>query len=395
MKTKRAILPILVIVIALVMTFVLIKSRKVPKPHETTYLGPLVEVVELVKTSRQVVVSGTGSAQSRHEVDITPQVKGRVSELSPQMVAGGIFRKGELLFAIEDIDYQLAIALAQSSLAQAELELLRNENLADLARKEWHSLNSDSNAEPNSLVIYEPQLKSARAQRDAAKANVKQAELNLQRTRVFAPFNCYVRSEQLEIGQFVNVGAPVATVAGVDQIEIVIPIPLDELVWLQVPRSGTNQKNALEQNGSLATIKLQSGGQIFQWRGEITRAMGEIDPRNRMARVVVTVSNPFSQDNEGKLLNDLLPGMFVEVHLEGQEIFDVVAVPRGALHDNDTIWTVDEENRLHIREVDIIRRERDEVLVRSGLNAGERIVLTNLTGAAEGMLLRPQLRGTK
>ena len=390
MKMKRAVLPLLVIVIAMGLTFVLLKSRKTPKPHETPYLGPLVEVAELVKTTRKVIVSATGSAQSRYEVGITPQVKGRVSEISPQMVAGGSFRKGELLFAIEDIDYQLAIALAQSNLAQAELELLRNENLADLARKEWHALNTDSTLEPNPLVVYEPQLKSARAQREAAQANVRQAELNLQRTRVFAPFNCYVRSEQLEIGQFINVGSPVATVAGVDQIEIVVPLPLNELVWLQVPRNGIRQK------GSLAKVELQSGGQTFHWQGEITRALGEIDPHNRMARVVVTVADPLSQDREGeKLLNNLLPGMFVEVHLQGEELPDVIAVPRGALHDNDTLWIVDNENRLHIREVDILRRERDEVLIRSGLDANEKIVLTNLSGAAEGMLLRPQLREVK
>ena len=387
MKMKRAMLPLLVIVIALGLTFVLLKSRKTPKPHETPYLGPLVEVAELVKTNRQVIVSGTGSAQSRYEVGITPQVKGRVNELSPQMVAGGVFRKGELLFAIEEVDYQLAIALAQSSLAQAELELLRNENLADLARKEWHALNTDSVVEPNPLVVYEPQLKSARAQRDAAQANVEQAELNLQRTRVFAPFNCYVRSEQLEIGQFLNAGSPVATVVGTDQIEIVVPLPLDELIWLQVPRKGTQQK------GSLAKVELQSGGQTFQWQGAITRALGEIDPRNRMARVVVTVEEPFSPDTgDAKLLKNLLPGMFVEVHLQGEELADVIAVPRGALHDNDTLWIVDDGNRLHIRAVDILRRERDEVLIRSGLDASEKIVLTNLSGAAEGMLLRPQLR---
>jgi RND family efflux transporter MFP subunit len=390
MKMKRAILPLLVIVIALGLTFVLLKSRKTPKPHETPYLGPLVEVAELVKTNRQIIVSGTGSAQSRYEVGITPQVKGRVNELSPQMVAGGTFLKGELLFAIEDVDYQLAIALAQSSLAQAELELLRNENLADLARKEWQALNADSALEPNPLVVYEPQLKSARAQRNAAQANVEQAELNLQRTRVFAPFDCYVRSEQLEIGQFLNAGSPVATVVGTDQIEIVVPLPLNELIWLQVPRKGTQQK------GSLAKVELQSGGQTFQWQGAITRALGEIDPRNRMARVVVTVEESFSPDTgDAKLLKDLLPGMFVEVHLQGEELADVIAVPRGALHDNDTLWIVDDENRLHIRAVDILRRERDEVLIRSGLDASEKIVLTNLSGAAEGMLLRPQLREIK
>ncbi len=389
MKMKRALLPFLVIVIALVLTFVLVKSRKTPKPHEAPHLGPLVEVGILTKANRQILVSGTGSAQSRYEVSITPQIKGRVSELSPQMVAGGTFQKGELLFAIEDVDYQLAIAHAQANLAQAELELLRNENLADLARKEWHSLNSESDLEPNPLVVYEPQLKSARALRDAAQANVKQAELNLQRTRVFAPFDCYVRSEQLEIGQFLNAGAPVATVAGIEQIEIVVPLPLEEIVWLQVPRKGTKQR------GSLAKVELQSGGRTFHWQGEITRSLGEIDPRNRMARVVVTVNDPFTEDTEkANLLNDLLPGMFVNVQILGEELSDIISVPRGAIHDNDTIWVIDDENRLHIREVDILRRERDEVLIRSGLEANEKIVLTNLSGAAEGMLLRPKMRET-
>ena len=389
MKMKRALLPFLVIVIALVLTFVLVKSRKTPKPHEAPHLGPLVEVGILTKADRQILISGTGSAQSRYEVSITPQVKGRVSKLAPQMVAGGTFQKGELLFAIEDVDYQLAIAHAQATLAQAELELLRNENLADLARKEWHSLNSESDLEPNPLVVYEPQLKSARALRDAAQANVKQAELNLERTRVFAPFDCYVRSEQLEIGQFLNAGAPVATVAGIDQIEIVVPLSLDEIVWLQVPRKETKQR------GSFAKVELQSGGRTFHWQGEITRSLGEIDPRNRMARVVVTVNDPFTEDTEkANLLNDLLPGMFVNVQILGEELSDIISVPRGAMHDNDTIWVIDDENRLHIREVDILRRERDEVLIRSGLDANEKIVLTNLSGAAEGMLLRPKMRET-
>lgn len=387
MKMKRVLLPFLVLAIALVLTFVMIKSRQLPKPYEHPYLGPLVEVAVLSKTTRQVVVSGTGSAIARQEVGITPQVKGRISELSPKLVSGGLFDKDELLFAIEGIDYQLAIALARSSLAQAELELLRNENLADLARKEWHSLNPARSVEPNPLVVYEPQLKSARAQRDAALANVKQAELNLERTRVLAPFNCYVRNEQLEIGQFVNAGSPVATVAGVDQIDVMVPLSLDELAWLLVPRNGKPGK------GSSASIELQSGGQTYQWQGSITRALGEIDPRSRMAHIVVTVEEPFSQNAErARLLDNLLPGMFVSVHFQGEQVADVIAVPRGALRDNDTLWVVDDNNRLHVREVDILRRERDEVLVSSGLEAGEKIVLTYISGAAEGMLLRPQLR---
>lgn len=384
MTTKKILIPVVVILLACALTAVLVKTRKVPKPHEAPYLGPLVEVATLVQSSRQVVVHSTGTVQARHEVNITPQVKGRISEISPRMVAGGLLRKGELLFAIEDVDYQLAIELARASLAQAELELLRNENLAEVARKEWRALQPDEEAKPDPLVVYEPQLKSARAQRDAALANLKQAEINLQRTRVFAPFNSYVRSEQIEIGQFLNAGSPVATIAGTDQVEIVVPLPLDELAWLQVPRSEAGQ-------GSSATVALQSGGQTFHWQGTITRALGEIDPRSRMARVVVTVPEPLAGDvRDGSLLHKLLPGMFVEVSLHGAEIADVIAVPRGAMHDHDTVWIADRDSRLQIRTVDIVRRERDEVLVRGGLQAGETIVLTSLSGAADGMLLRPQ-----
>ena len=386
MKVKRAVLPLLVIVVALGLTLVLVKSRKSPMPQETPHLGPLVVATELVRTNRQVVVIGTGTVQPRYEVTITPQIKGRVSEVSPRMVAGGQLRKGEQLFAIEDEDYRLAIELARSSLAQAELELLRNENLAEVARREWRELNPGSSEQPNPLVVYDPQLKNARAQRDAALANVRQAELNLQRTRIFAPFNCYVRSEQVEIGQFVNAGGPVATVVGTDQLEIIVPLPLDELAWLQVPRNGEPRR------GSPAQVVLQSGDQLFRWQGEISRAMGEIDPRSRMASVVVTVAEPVSRDGTSRsLLNELLPGMFVELHLQGADLTGVFAVPRGALHDNDTLWIVDDENRLHIRPVDILRRERNEVLVRSGLEPGEKLVLTNLSGVSEGLLLRPQL----
>jgi RND family efflux transporter MFP subunit len=385
MKSRKVLLPVLIVVVAVALTIALVKSRKVPKPHETPHLGPLVEVAELEQINRAVVVSATGTVQARHEVNITPQVRGTVVRVSPNMVAGGNFKQGELLFAIEDVDYQLAIDLARANLAQSELELLRNENLAKVARQEWIALNPGTTEEPDPLVVYEPQMKSARAQRDAALANVKQAEINLLRTQIFAPFSGYVRSEQVEVGQYLNVGSPVATIVGTEQAEVVVPLPLDELAWLKVPASGAGNK------GSKAEIVLQSGDTLFKWQGVVTRAMGEIDPRNRMARIVVTVDEPVAQDGTS-ILNRLVPGMFVEVYLYGEEIHGVIALSRGALHDDDTVWVLDEANKLRIRNIQIVRRERDEVLVSAGIKAGEKIILTNLSAAAEGMVLRPQVR---
>ena len=385
MNKKKIILPIFVVLLAVAVTIVLVKSRKMPQPQETPHQGPLVEVTELVETTRDVVVRSTGTVQPRREVSITPQVRGKIVEISPRMVAGGVFRQGELLFAIEDVDYRLAIELARASLAQAALELMRIENLADVARREWAALNPESDAVPNPMVVYEPQLKSATAARDAALASLKQAEINLQRTRIVAPFNCYVRSEKIEIGQFVNAGTPVATVAGVDQVEVVVPLPLDELTWLSVPRTPADEA------GSRAIVELHIGGEIHSWPGAVTRALSDIDPRNRMASLVITVAEPHVGDGTApSLIEELLPGMFVQVKIYGATVDDLFAVPRAALHDNDTVWIVDEDNRLRMRSVELLRREREEVLLRSGIEPGERLILTNLSAAAEGMLLRPQ-----
>ncbi len=386
MKRKRVIWPILIILLAIGLTVALVKMRSVPKPLEAAYRGPLVDVLSVAKTSRTVVVQGTGTVQARQDVAITPQVPGRVAAISPDLVVGGQVAAGELLFAIEDVDYQLAIALARGSLAQADLELQRIENLAKLARQEWQALNPDSTEEPDPLVVYEPQLANARAQRDAARASLKQAEINLKRTRVVAPFNGYVRSEQVEIGQYLSTGTPVATIVGTDTAEVLVPLPLDELVWIDVPDRGASTA------GSPAEVELVAGGEVFRWHGAITRAHGEIDPDNRMAQVVVTVDETAAgPNNRSRLLNRLLPGMFVRVSLQGETVADVLAIPRGAVRDHDTVWLADAEDKLRIRQVDVLRRDRNEVLIRSGLDDGDRIVLTNLSGAADGMLLRPQI----
>jgi RND family efflux transporter MFP subunit len=386
MKRKRVIWPILIILLAIGLTVALVKMRSVPKPLEAVYRGPLVDVLSVAKTSRSVVVQGTGTVQARQDVAITPQVPGRVAAISPDLVVGGQIAAGELLFAIEDVDYQLAIALARGSLAQADLELQRIENLAKLARQEWQALNPDSTEDPDPLVVYEPQLANARAQRDAARARLKQAEINLERTRVVAPFNGYVRSEQVEIGQYLSIGTPVATIVGTDTAEVLVPLPLDELVWIDVP-----DRDAVTA-GSPAEVELVAGGEVFRWHGAITRAHGEIDPDNRMAQVVVTIDDTAAgPNNRSRLLNRLLPGMFVRVSLQGETVADVLAIPRGAVRDHDTVWLADAEDKLRIRSVDVLRRDRNEVLIRSGLNDGDRIVLTNLSGAADGMQLRPQI----
>jgi RND family efflux transporter MFP subunit len=381
-KLLNLVIPILILLIGAGIMALLIKSRPEPKKDEKRDHGTLVTTFTVKKEDREVIVTGTGTVEAAQEVSIIPQVSGRTIYVSPSMVAGGLFQKGDLLFEIEDTDYRLALEQAKALRAKAEYDLAKTESQARIARTEWKRLNKDTAKAPNPLVVYEPQLKNARASLASAEAAVEQAELNLSRTKIRAPFNCRVRSEDIDLGQYVSTGKSVAVLAGTDAAEILVPLSLDKLSWIKIPRSGSQEK------GSNAVIAMTISGQTYKWNGRIIRSLGEVDNRSRMMQVVVNVLDPYKllEKDEGGIV--LSTGTFVEVSIKGKKLSGVFLLPRTSVRDNATVWIMDDENMLRIRPVTIVRQERAEVLVSEGLTEGERIVMTSLAGVSDGMKLR-------
>ena len=373
-------IPLLILLSGFVAMRLLIASRPVPKRQEKPVAGALVELLEVRPETRRAEIFGTGTVTPAQEISITPQVKGSVSWVSPRLVAGGFFNKDELLFAIASADYELALERAQALVAKAELELATIESKALIARSEWQKMNLTDRA-PNPLVLQEPQLASARAGLASALAAVRQAELDLSRTRIVAPFNCRIRSEQVDYGQYVKDGMSVAIAAGTDRAEIVVPLPLGEMDWLFGPNG----------DSPAARIELRAGPRRLQWQGRVDRSLGEVDAKGRLAQVVVTVADPYALKTGSK--NRLEAGMFVEVFITGRETGPVFMIPRKALRDASTVWIMDENNALRIRPVAVLRKEGEHVLIDKGLAAGDKVVLTTLSGAADGMQLRAVASG--
>jgi RND family efflux transporter MFP subunit len=378
----QILLPILIVALGAVGMYLMAGSRTAPPKTSRENPGMLVEVMRMQRRDHSVQIRATGTVQPRRQAEITPQVSGRVVEMAPNLVAGGFFQKGDLLFAIEPLDYRLGVDRARSALAKAEVELATIESRARIARSEWKRLDLEDGGKPNPLVLFEPQLKEARAAVASAGASLTQAELDLARTRVEAPFNCRIRSEQLDLGQYLRAGTSVAVVAGTDAAEVIVPLPLEEMRWVRIPGSRGGE-------GSSATIRFNSGGETFEWSGRIVRSLGEVDARGRMVRVVVEVDDPYGMNGPARKRPELAIGMFVEAVLHGETLPAVFALPRKALRDGDTVWVADADNLLRILPVDVVRQEKDEVLVAGGLPEDARLVLTYVTGAAEGMKLRP------
>ena len=340
--------------------------------------APLVRVVEAQLQTVQLRVRAHGTVVPRTESDLVPEVSGRVVEISPSLVSGGFFRKDEVLLRIDPLDHEVALEQARAGLARA------TSDLAD-ARKD-HGRQSDlskrqatSDAQRDDAVN---RLAVANATLREAKAVLSRAERDLARTEVTAPYNGRVRTERVDVGQFVNRGAAIATIYAIDYAEVRLPIHDDELAYLELPlvydEAATAQPVAV-------TLSARFAGARHEWQGEIVRTEGELDPRTRMVVAVARVIAPYAKQDGRPPLS---VGLFVDAEITGAQAKDIVVLPRSALRGGDRVFVVSEDGTLRNREVDVLRIVRDQVYLRGDLERGERVCVSALEGAVDGMLVR-------
>lgn len=311
---------------------------------------------------------------------LAAEVPGRVVYVSPHLVAGGSFHKGDLLMRIEQKDYRLALTLAEASVKAAETNLRTTKEEAASAREEWLLLDKDSDknfGEPPALLVKEPQIAQYKASLEAAQAQVEQARLNLKRTEVRAPFDGRVVSENVDLGQYLAKGGTIATVFSTEAAEINVYIEDKDLAWLDVPGLTTQNKN-----GSAAVVKADFAGRQLSWEGRIVRALGQVDQSTRLVGVVVRVDKPYAT------LPPLAMGAFVKVDLIGHTLPQASLIPRAALHNNDVVWVVGDDGKLRFTKVLVARQEDDQALLNPGLPPGSKVVTTNLREVSDGMKVR-------
>ena len=379
-KALKIILPILILFIGVAGLLLLIKLKPSPRHQPAEFRGALVEVMDVHSGPHRVQILATGTVQPEQEIILVPEVSGKVAWISPELVNGGFFRQGESLLKIETDDFQLAVERARAEVARAEVALLSEQERAKVARLEWQRAALPDKGSPGPLATRDIQLQQEQANLAAAKAGLKQAELNLQRTEIRAPFNGRIRQKSVDFGQYLRSGVPIATLAGTDRAEILIPLSPSALSWLTIPAAGSSQ------TGSRAQIKLPNQTE-FSWAGHIVRSLGEIDPGSRMATLVVAVDDPY-QLHTNAALPQLNNGQFVELLLHGPTLEQVFELPRSALRESDRIWIMDEQNRLRIISVEVVHQEPTQVVVRGAIGDRTKLVMTPISGAADGLLLR-------
>jgi RND family efflux transporter MFP subunit len=387
-KWLRRILPVVILALGIGGTVALVKSRKKPKRKHEIKKSMLVEVLKARQEQRKVQVTSNGTIQPRQEAALAPEVSGKVRWINASLVVGGFMKSGERMLVIEPADYKLFVDKARSAVAQAAKNLALAQSSARVAKSEWKLHGGGATkGTPNPLTLYEPQLKAAQAAMASAQADLSQAKLNLKRTVVTAPFNLRVRKKRVDKGQYVRVGQELATVYGTDVAEVIVPLPVSELHWLKIPRrvKGSNLK------GPPVTVRLKVGTTAHERQGVLVRSVGEVDPTGRMSKVVVAIDDPYNLRGarpEGERPLDFEIGAFVEVALQGRSLARVIPIPVEALHAGALVWVIDGKGALRIRKVTTARVTETEALILSGIEPGERVILSHVAGAVDGMALR-------
>ncbi len=382
-KSKlRYIIPPLVLILGIAIMVGLTASKKKPPKVEHTFSGVLVQTTEANIETRTATIKGHGTVKPRYEVTLSPQVSGKVEWVDPRFVAGGRFNKGDELIRIEQEDYKLAVKQAQASVAGMKVALAVAEADVEIARNEWETMQSardilgsgSTDFKPDALVLKGPQLRQAGANLASAEAALGLAELRLSRTVIHAPFNCQVRNKLVDPGQNINLGSPIGMIYSTDLAEIEVGVPISEMLWMEIP-------------GASATVKLNLNGTTqFSWEGHVDRNVGVIDERERLARIVVQVKNPYRK--HGDNTPTLSIGTFVEVEIEGREITDIIPMPRKVIREGSNVWIVTSNNTLDIRKVVVQRLTSTEALISDGLRSGERVITSQVSGAAPGLKVR-------
>lgn len=377
-SSKSLIVTLGILLFGIVVTIILVNAHPTVKPVPITSHKPFVRTQQVYPAEHQVFVDAQGTVAPRTQSLVVSQVGGQITHVSGQFVVGGFFKKGQVMLTVDTSDYVLARSRAQLQVAQARLALAREQQEAKIARSEWEKVGEGT---ADNLVLHKPQLEQARAALNAAVATLNQARLDIRRTQIRAPYYCRVRSKQVDEGQVINRGSPLAMVYAVDYAEVRLPLPDNDLAFIDIP-----QLNAARSTLPDVQIHTSFAGKYFSWKAKLVRMEGEIDQRSRMVHVVARVKEPYAISGNRK--PPLAVGMFVNATISGKSFNNVFEVNRSALRNGNQILVIDAEQKLHFRKVRILRLENESALVDSGLASGERVCITPLDLVVEGMGVR-------
>ena len=355
-----------IIVAAAGAAMALSQMKPEPPERENDRLDLLVEVMPLEVTAERFRIRTQGTVKPRTQTILSAEVSGAIVSISPKFVAGGVFAEDEVLMRIDPTNYSVAVDKAEALVKQRQIEY-------DGAKK----LRSQG-------YRAESEYASAAAALSSAHAELVSARRNLERTYIRLPYEGMVLSKDTDIGQFVNPGTMLGVVFATDLAEVRLPLTDTDLAFVELPTAAeiTTSGNA---EGPGVTLTAVRQGKPVAWEARIVRSEGVVDEKSRVTYAVAQIADPYQLHGDGV---PLPVGTFVAAEIQGTTVMDVIRIPRSALRGADQVLIVDDEDKIEIRTVEVIRSDGRFAYLGGGVSAGERITTTAIEAPSNGMTVR-------
>ncbi|MBG6157124.1 RND family efflux transporter MFP subunit [Labrenzia sp. EL_159] len=351
------------------------------------YLETLEDVAEVTETGAEVALrpvtvvdarignhTGTISVFAevvpRWQVDLRSRVAGIVKDISPLALGGSRVPGDTVLLTLEEAPFLASVEEARHTLKNAEFGLRQKENKRDIALKDWRAVNPDE--VPPEMAIHLPEVRVAEQSVAAAEARVGAAEFDLRSTTIRAPFNAIVTKRRVSPGQSVNEGDVLFSLLDDSQLDIRVSLSPNE--WrLLAANWEDGRADLFDDAGShIGTAKVKRGG-------------GFLEPQSRRYQLFLEV------DRSSETL--ALPGQFVRVALQGQQVENTLRIPESALTQNGFVWFVDPADRLQRYEASALFRNSGDVVVKAPDDASTgdvlRIVRLPMSAYLPGQVVAP------
>ncbi|MDH3859550.1 MAG: HlyD family secretion protein [Gammaproteobacteria bacterium] len=417
--------------VAFVIAFVLVKNKE-PLEHVAVEMPSRVaDVITAQQIPFRSRVTAYGNVEPAITLNSMAEVSGKISYVHPNLKAGETIPAGTLVVRIDAEDYALSLKqtqedlkasrsslreleaeqkstqrsleLAQKNLTVGEAELTR---LRDVYQKQLIAKSTLDAEEQKTIQLrqqvedlqgrmnsYESRRQSIEAQIARAEQEVQNRATILGRTEITLPFDARIGMVSVDQNEFVTVGSALFEAIDLKGVEIRAQLPIESMRKLvshlenRVPLNRQFVQTGGRINESLglsARVRLVSDLPDAVWEARVLRVSEAIDATRQTLGVVVGIDNPYEKIIPGRR-PPLLKGMFTAIDLLAPEQSAMV-IPRKAVHEG-RVYIADDDDRLEIRPVEIQLTQGDLVIVRSGIEAGERVVITDLTPVIESMPL--------
>ena len=380
-KLLVVLIPILIVISFVVGASIIIKLNKKPEEKKKAFNTLAVMADYAVQDNVQLKVTAQGESRPQIEIDLVPEVGGKIVYVSPNFIEGGVIRKGETLIRIEDADFQVSVVRAQANIAQAEQVLIREQAEGEIARQDYEEL---GRGEATALALRKPQQAQAQAALQLAQAELEAAKLQLTRTEVKAPFTGRVRTKSSDLGQFVSPGRTLGRIFSTNIFEVRLPLTDNDFSKMDLPIAYVAKDRASAPDVKLSAI---IAGERQYWDAKIMRTDSAYDPQTRALSAIAEVRDPYGK---GVSQNGvpIAPGLFVEAEIAGKLYENVIVLPRDGLRPEDEIYVVNDKGKVEIREADVLDSDAKQAVLLGGVAAGELVVLSPMEKSRVTMTLK-------